>query len=72
MAIIPITTCPTVMHIEVHNGDLRVSVRVPPSVEMHQSEWYGQTNGYMVTGKSTPTELHTENCVDIFHSFYQQ
>jgi len=39
MAIIPMVTCPTVMHIQVHNGDLGVNVRMPPSVEMQQSEW---------------------------------
>ena len=39
MAIIPMATCPTVMHIHIDNGDLRVTVRVPPSVEMHLSEW---------------------------------
>jgi len=39
MAIIPMAMFPTVMEIQVHNGDLRVTVRVPPSVEMHQSEW---------------------------------
>lgn len=39
MAIIPMAMFPTVVHIQVHIGDLRVTVRVPPSVEMHQSEW---------------------------------
>jgi len=47
MTIIPMVTCPTVMHIQVYNGHLRVTVRVPPLEEMHQSEWQDQTNGYM-------------------------
>ena len=36
LSIIPMVTCPTVTHIQVYNGDLRVTVKVPPSEEMHQ------------------------------------